>query len=509
MYKRQADARLITIDRDSVELTHEALLQAWPRLAGWIARDREDIRAQHRLAEAATVWEASGRDTDALYRGALLESAAHLRPRLNPGERDFLGAALDAERARARADQRLTRRLRRLAVGLAVLTVLLAGTAVAAASARRTATQQRDEALSLRGSDAARDLIASRPRDAAALALAAYRIAPSTEARDTLLLAHAAAGATTLGSGFAHPPGRFAVTYDEAGRGERLWRRDGGTWSPAAVVPTGNTYLHVYSADERRAIYWAGRTDSVLWDLTDLDRPRRVPVPDDLGMMGSMDRTGSVLSAVGTDKTARVWRVGEASVRRLPAGEVVGTAVLDDGSGVTVSRRDGDQDAIERWSLDGRRIATLLRVPHPAVLQAGPGGLLAITSYPSPVDMIILDAADPHAPRIVARADGLDDAASAAFDPAGRTVAVTDGAQIRMWDTATGRARLLLRAQNLRLNSPRLDGSQLSVLDDRSRLWLIDPDLAAVIHQTCVQPAAVDWNRYFAGTARRQLCPPS
>lgn len=162
---RLADARLITIDRDSVELTHEALLRAWPRLAGWIARDREDIRTEHRLAEAAAVWEANGRDTDALYRGALLESAVHLRSRLNPGERDFLDAGLEAEQARARADQRVTRRLRRLAIGLTALAVLLAGTAVVAASAQYRATQQRDEALSLRGADAARDLIASRPRE--------------------------------------------------------------------------------------------------------------------------------------------------------------------------------------------------------------------------------------------------------------------------------------------------------------------------------------------------------
>lgn len=504
---RFATTRLITIDRDSVELTHEALLRAWPRLAGWIAEYRDDLRTQHRLTEAAAIWEAHGRDPDTLLRGARLEQAALLRAQLNPGEREFLDAAIAAEQARARAHRRTNRRLRRLAAGLTTLAVLLAGTAIAAAVAQRKATQQRNEALSLRASDAARDLIASRPRDAAALALAAYRLAPTAEARDVLILAHAAAGATILGRGYSSPPGRFAVTYDTHGRGERLWRRDGATWQPAAVLPTANTYLHLISGDERRAIYWAENTRSFLWDLTDLDHPHLLDVPAGLGLMNSMDRTGSVLGAVGTDRTARVWRVGDRSVRRLPAGDVVGTAVLFDGSGIVLSRRDGDRDAIERWTLDGRRVSTMLHVPHPAVLRSGPAGLILVTSYPGTTSTVVMDATDPRAPRIVAQAGGLDDTANAAFDSAGRTVAITDGAEVRIWDVATGRKLLSLRVQGLRLSSPRLDGGGLSMLDDRSALWRIDHDLASVIHQTCMKPAGVDWDRYFPGTARKRLCP--
>jgi hypothetical protein len=220
-----------------------------------------------------------------------------------------------------------------------------------------------------------------------------------------------------------------------------------------------------------------------------------------------MDRTGSVLGGVGTDKTARVWRVGDRSVRRLPARDVVGTAVLFDGSGIVLSRRDGDRDAIERWTLDGHRVSTMLHVPHPAVLRSGPAGLILITSYPGTTSTVVMDATDPRAPRIVAQVGGLDDTTNAAFDSTGRTVAITDGAEVRIWDVATGRRLLSLRIQGLRLSSPRLDGSRLSMLDDRSALWRIDDDLASVIDQTCRQPAGVDWNRYFPGTARKQLCP--
>ncbi|GAA3925694.1 hypothetical protein Aau02nite_19900 [Amorphoplanes auranticolor] len=504
---RLAAARLITIDRDSVTLTHEALLRAWPRLAGWIADDRDDLRAQHRLTEATAVWAAHGHDPDTLYRGARLDRAARLRDRLNPGERAFLDAGLAAEHARRRAGQRTTRRLRRFAAGLAVLAVLLAGTAIVAATAQHKAARQRNEALSLRAADAARDLIASRPTDAAALALAAYRLAPTAEARDVLLLAHAAAGATTLGRGYLSPPGRFAATYDTRTSGEQLWRRDGTTWRPAGRLATADSYLHASSLDERRAIYWTANTRSHLWDLTDLDRPRRINVPAGLGMMQSLDRTGSLLSALGTDSTARVWRVGDRSVRTLPAGDVVGTAVLADGTGVVLSRRTGDQDAIERWTLDGRRTGTLLHVPHPAVVQAGPAGLIAVTSYLGDSTTTVLDTAGPRAPRIVARVSGLDETANPAFDPAGRTVAVIDGAGARIWDAATGRSLLRLHTQGLRLNSPRLSGTDLAVLDGKSAMWRINADLTAVIQQTCARPVTVDWHRYFPGTTRERLCP--
>jgi len=505
---RLAAARLITIDRDSVTLTHEALLKAWPRLAGWIADDRDDLRAQHRLTEATAVWAAHAYDPDTLYRGTRLEQAARLRDRLNPRERAFVAAGLAAEDARTRADQRTTRRLRRFAAGLTVLAVLLAGTAVAAAAAQHRAARQRNEALSLRATDAARDLIASRPTDAAALALAAYRLAPTAEARDVLVLAHAAAGATTLGRGYVNPPGRFAATYDTRTMGERLWRRDGETWRQAGSLPTANSYLHMNSIDERRAIYWSGNTRSQLWDLADLDHPRPVRVPAELGLMQGMDRTGSLLSALGPDRKARVWRVGDRSVRTLPAGEVVGTAVLADGSGVVLSRRTGRQDAIERWTLDGRRVSTLLQVPHPAIVQAGPAGLIAVTSYRSDTTTTVLDVADPHAPRVVARVSGLDETTALTFDAAGRTVAVVDGAGARIWDTATGRDLLRLHTQGLRLTSPRLSGNDLAVLDGKSAMWRINPDLAAVIRTTCERPITVDWHRYFPGTSRRPLCPP-
>ncbi len=70
-----AGARLLSLGADGVEITHEALLYAWPRLRQWIDADRAGLRGRQRLVEAADAWEKADRDPALLYRGAQLELA--------------------------------------------------------------------------------------------------------------------------------------------------------------------------------------------------------------------------------------------------------------------------------------------------------------------------------------------------------------------------------------------------------------------------------------------------
>jgi WD40 repeat protein/transcriptional regulator with XRE-family HTH domain len=76
--ERLVGARLVTLDGDTVELAHEALITGWPRLAGWIEEGRDRLRAQRRLGEAARGWEELERDPGALYRGTRLARAEEL-----------------------------------------------------------------------------------------------------------------------------------------------------------------------------------------------------------------------------------------------------------------------------------------------------------------------------------------------------------------------------------------------------------------------------------------------
>ncbi|HTI34615.1 MAG TPA: serine/threonine-protein kinase, partial [Miltoncostaea sp.] len=110
-----AAARLVTTGTDDatgepvVEVTHEALIRGWPELRGWLDEDRDRLRAERRLTDAAAEWDRGGREEGALYRGArVLWWAERDTSTLNPVERDFLAASqARAERERAARRRRV------------------------------------------------------------------------------------------------------------------------------------------------------------------------------------------------------------------------------------------------------------------------------------------------------------------------------------------------------------------------------------------------------------------
>ena len=65
-------ARLVTSDDGVLEITHEALARAWPRLRGWLDDDVEGQRMLHHLSSAADSWDSLGRPDSELYRGIRL-----------------------------------------------------------------------------------------------------------------------------------------------------------------------------------------------------------------------------------------------------------------------------------------------------------------------------------------------------------------------------------------------------------------------------------------------------
>jgi DNA-binding SARP family transcriptional activator/WD40 repeat protein len=163
--------RLLTFDRDpatrepTVEIAHEALLDAWERLRGWIDEAREDLRMSRRLSDAAREWERNDRDTSFLLSGSRLdqfngwEASTNLALRLS--ERAYLSASLarrweERTRERERQDRegtlerRSLKRLRALAAALTV-GVLVAGGLTAIAIDRNAKAQRATRLVIARG----------------------------------------------------------------------------------------------------------------------------------------------------------------------------------------------------------------------------------------------------------------------------------------------------------------------------------------------------------------------
>ena len=102
--------RLLTLDAATVEITHEALLTAWPLLRDtWLTDARADRAARTRLSASAAEWTAANRDAAYLYHGSRLDAAVATSARieadprhapLSQAETDFLGASRRSGRRR-------------------------------------------------------------------------------------------------------------------------------------------------------------------------------------------------------------------------------------------------------------------------------------------------------------------------------------------------------------------------------------------------------------------------
>lgn len=116
------DSRLLTGTADPhrgepmVELAHEALIDAWPRLRAWVEVGRADLVVRARLSEAAVTWEDHDRQPDYLLSGQPLAEALGVRDRspdlLNPAERVYLEASLAQEQQRTQLRARQRRHVR-------------------------------------------------------------------------------------------------------------------------------------------------------------------------------------------------------------------------------------------------------------------------------------------------------------------------------------------------------------------------------------------------------------
>jgi WD40 repeat protein len=135
LVERLVAARLVTSDDGTIELAHEALTRAWPRLRGWLDDDVEGQRILRHLTIAADTWDGMARPDSELYRGVRLAQALDWRdrtcPHLTPAEQGFLDASRDAAVAerqtaevRAHHQSRVNRRLRALLTGVALLLVV-------------------------------------------------------------------------------------------------------------------------------------------------------------------------------------------------------------------------------------------------------------------------------------------------------------------------------------------------------------------------------------------------
>lgn len=145
---RLVAARLVTVDDDTVEVAHEALIREWPRLRDWLDEDRETLRALRHLSLAADEWDHGGRDPADLYRGPRLAAGLDASRASTLPDRDqrFLDASRELEEADSRRQRAQNRRLRRLLAGVGLMLVLSLVAGLVAYQQRATARERTADA---------------------------------------------------------------------------------------------------------------------------------------------------------------------------------------------------------------------------------------------------------------------------------------------------------------------------------------------------------------------------
>jgi WD40 repeat protein len=178
---RLAESRLIVLGTapdgtNTVELAHQALIEHWPRLRGWLTEDRDFLAWRHILQERYRQWESAERDSGALLRGVALATAADW---LGTRESDVPERTRHYINASLHRQRRDVRRWRVVTSVLAVL-VIAAGTLSAAVIDRGNQIQRQLDVsnASLLGQQA-EQRAQGDPATATQLALAAYRSDPT------------------------------------------------------------------------------------------------------------------------------------------------------------------------------------------------------------------------------------------------------------------------------------------------------------------------------------------
>jgi len=450
------DARLITVSESEgcahVEIIHEALIDAWPRLQQWIREDVEGARMRDQIRIFARQWDDRGRSRGLLWRGDVL---AELERWLRRSGRAALS---ELETAFVEASRRDARRAVRIRRGLVVVGLVLAlvgfqyCAALETRGVRRLADARTTQSYVEQGRNAL--LEGKHTEGLLYLAEAAHRGDDSPIVK--FMLDHAApplraevarlpSAAGRMWSAQVSRDGQRIVTTDD--QGARVW--DARTYRLLFTLPHGDIVYHAAFAPDPTRLVTASADGFVrIWELSTgtlvraltAQRPGRSPAHYFMAAMSPDGRVVAAINAAGT--LADVWDASTGDVLgELPNATGASPSLAFSQDGAWLATCGGDD--VRVFDTRTWRLALTIAGPKINSLSFDPTGpRLATASWTGDASIWAV----PEGTRIHHLQEIGDKIDHIAFSPDGAYVATGsgDGAE-RVWDARAGRLHVELK----------------------------------------------------------------
>jgi WD40 repeat protein/predicted Ser/Thr protein kinase len=460
---RLVEARLLTsFDAPSdeggtrhrrLEIIHESLLAAWPRLARWRDQDAEGARLRDQLRQAAQLWDERGRPIELLWSGPSLAEylvwKARYVGRLTAREQAY-GRAMEAQAGR--------RRIRaRLGIGAAFAALLIVLAVVSQLWMRSRASEQKAVQQTLRTE--AQQLFAlgqleedRNPTVAFAHALAALERADTPEIRRFALRQlwkGPLAFVRSEGSNGGNSSLSFSADGEwlaDWGTDARVWRRDGsGPFDVRRSFP--RNVIAQFAGDGRRLVIFgprsSGTTGADVLGLPELTLLKQIETPGEglLAVRGDRLITAKPRAPTGSgaDILVRSLIAGDAQTRGSLSGGVRRLQIDASGDGYVISY-PGERQVLAstlKAGVAGQRIALRTAATVSNFWRADNGDQIAVLDDAGTLRVgSVGDASEPR--QLIGsplkpeeRINGV------AFDRISRwLVAALEGQGLRMWDLA-------------------------------------------------------------------------